>query len=54
MTPNTNTPYTLSISPSLLLGHRTSTTIRGQAPIRRTSPHLTAQELRQLVQQMVD
>jgi len=54
MTPNLNTPYTASISRSLLSGQRLASANRGQAPARRTSPVLTAQELRQLVQQMVD
>lgn len=54
MTPNLNTPYTASISHSLLSSHRLSPANRGQSPARRTSPVLTAQELRQLVQQMVD
>lgn len=54
MTPNLNTPYTASISRSMLSGNRLSPAIRGEATARRTSPVLTAQELRQLVQQMVD
>lgn len=54
MTPNLNTPYSASISHIPLSGHRLSPANRSQVPARRTSPVLTAQELRQLVQQMVD
>lgn len=54
MTPNLNTAYTTSISHCFLPGHRLSPKNRKPAPARRTSPVLSRQELRQIVQQMVD
>jgi hypothetical protein len=54
MTPNTNTQHTFTTSRSFMPGHRFSPMNHGLAHSRRTSPVLSAQELRQLVSQMVD
>lgn len=54
MTPNTNTNQTLAIDHSFLAGHPVFRTSLKAAPARRTSPVLTTQELRQIVEQMVD
>ena len=54
MTPITNTPHAYTISHSFLPGHRVSRAGRHITLRRRMSPVLSAQELREAVQQMVD
>ncbi len=54
MTPNLNTQHAYTISHSFLPGYRVSGTARRMAAPQRTSPVLSAKELRQIVQQMVD
>lgn len=54
MTPILNTTHAYTISHSFLPRTRVSRIERGNAPPRRTSPVLSRQELRQIVQQMVD
>ena len=54
MTPITNTPHAYTISHSFLPGRRVSGAGRHMSLPRRMSPVLSAQELREAVQQMVD
>jgi hypothetical protein len=54
MTPILNTTHAYTISHSFLPARRIARIDHRTAPTRRTSPVLTAQELRQIVQQMVD
>ncbi|WP_421851981.1 hypothetical protein [Novosphingobium sp.] len=54
MTPILNTAHAYTINHSFLPRSRVSRIERITAPPRRTSSVLTPQELRQLVQQMVD
>ncbi|WP_298190856.1 hypothetical protein [Novosphingobium sp.] len=54
MTPILNTTHAFTISHSFLPARRASRPDHRSAPTRRTSPVLTPQELRQIVQQMVD
>lgn len=54
MTLTLNTTHAYTINHSFLPRSRVSRMERRTAPTRRTSPVLTAQELRQIVQQMVD
>ncbi|GEO00306.1 hypothetical protein NSE01_21380 [Novosphingobium sediminis] len=54
MTPNTNIQQTFTINHSFLAGHPVLRKNHMAAPMRRTSPVLTTQELRQIVEQMVD
>jgi hypothetical protein len=54
MTPNTNTKHAFTISHSFLPGRRFTATSRALAAPRRTSAVLSAQELRQIVCEMVD
>ncbi len=54
MTPNLNTQHTLANKPGSLPGQQGSAPDRAAAPGRRTSPLLTARELRALVSRMVD
>ncbi len=54
MTPNTNTKHAFTISHSFLPGRRFTASSRALAAPRRTSAVLSAQELRQIVCEMVD
>ena len=54
MTPTTTMQQTHPISHSFLAGQPALRQNHKAAPVRRTSPVLTTQELRQIVEQMVD